>query len=139
MVDKRLKTKQRRESIWEEIREKGIWNITQSELAKKHGISPQQIHKDMKVIYKRGIPTDIDKVAFELGTGQKKALKQMYTIMLNAQDPRTRVQAAKAFSDMAKIYTSFLESYNLKDKVADKQEITLSKKEVLKELLEDGE
>lgn len=43
-------TKQRRKEIIELIEQIGLWNINQTELSKKYGVSHVMIHKDIKKI-----------------------------------------------------------------------------------------
>ena len=124
MVYKRLSYQERRKELKKRIETIGLWNINKTEFAKEFGISTQMVYKDIDKIIKHTKPTKIGEINLALNSTFKKCIAQCQRILI---DPRStkeeKLKAIDTFNKTAKQYTDFLESFGLKDKIADKLKV----------------
>lgn len=112
----------RRLEIKELIENIGLWNLDRKHLYTKYGISRQMLDKDIHHIMK-GMPAEkLSEIKFNLSTAYKKALKDMQVLLATSKSPKDRISAAQALGKLGEQFTRMLESYGLKEKVADKVE-----------------
>ena len=101
----------------------GLWNVHQQPLADKYGISQSQIAVDIRDIKESMNPTDLKDITLNIKLGYKKALNDVFKEMATSTG-KGRIEAIQAFNKIGEGFTKFLESYGLKDKVADKLEVS---------------
>ena len=111
--------KERRIEITSIIQEVGFWNINQSALARKYGVSPVMIHKDLKIIKKRVDIQGIGEISVNIGVGFRKALKEAF-LEMSKMGGKSKLEAIKTFNHTADSFTKFLENFGYKEKVAEK-------------------
>ena len=114
---------ERREMIKALIEKVGLWNVTQKELASRFGVQRQTIAKDIKEILK-GIPmATLDEITLNLDLSFKNATSACMHVIATTDDPKLKVEAAKALAGIYEKYTKMFEDYGIKEKVADKLEM----------------
>jgi len=97
--------------------------VHQQPLADKYGISQSQIAVDIRDIKESMNPTDLKDITLNIKLGYKKALNDVFKEMATSTG-KGRIEAIQAFNKIGEGFTKFLESYGLKDKVADKLEVS---------------
>jgi len=101
----------------------GLWNVHQQTLADKYNVSQSQIAVDIKQIKESMKPTDLKDITLNIKLGYRKALNDVFKEMA-VSSGSDRLSAIQAFNKIGEGFTKFLESYGLKDKVADKLEVS---------------
>jgi hypothetical protein len=113
----------RRLEIKQLIEELGLWNINQTALSTKYGVTQQMISKDIHNIV-QGMPKEsLTEIKFNLKTAYKKGLREMQTILATSRNNMEKTRAAQVIGNLGKQYTEMLENYGLKDRIADKLEV----------------
>lgn len=139
----RVAAPERRREILKLVKEFGPWNINGETLSRKYGVSRQQISRDLKYVMDKIKPEDVGGIVKCLNIGYEKAIKVCLTEMNRADNAqpldaaKVRISAAKAIADVTQKYADFLERFGIKEKVADKVEMTGDVKiiQVMKEWL----
>ena len=139
----RTPSPERRREILKLVKEFGPWNINGDTLSRKYGVSRQQISRDLKYVMNQIKPEDVGGIVKCLNIGYEKAIKVCLTEMNRADNAqpldaaKVRISAAKAIADVTQKYADFLERFGIKEKVADKVEMTGDVKiiQVMKEWL----
>ena len=101
----------------------GLWNVHQQTLADKYNVSQSQIAVDIRDIKESMKPTDLKDITLNIKLGYRKALNDVFKEMA-VSSGSDRLSAIQAFNKIGEGFTKFLESYGLKDKVADKLEVS---------------
>jgi len=101
----------------------GLWNVHQQTLADKYNVSQSMIAEDIKKIKESMKPTDLKDITLNIKLGYRKALNDVFKEMA-VSSGSDRLSAIQAFNKIGEGFTKFLESYGLKDKVADKLEVS---------------
>jgi len=112
---------QRRKEVFKEMQEIGAWNIDVKDLATKHGVSIQQICLDRRMLVKNLPKANIKEIRPVLRQFYENAMVKANNLVNDGNADRKEVcLAIKILIDACKEYTCFLESYGLKEKVAEK-------------------
>lgn len=100
----------------------GFWNCRGHMIAKKLGTSQQNVSRwKQEYIKKFGVP-DVKQYALEMNVNSIAALKEL-TKLTKHNDPKIRLQAINALFNAQDKYSTFLENFGWKDKVAEKIDI----------------
>lgn len=127
-ITKPLRFHKRREEIKLIIEQLGLWNIQKKQLAERYGVSRQAIHNDINQIIKHAPVGEIKEIAFELSNAYKKALNESRKILHSSDDPKMKLMAADTISRIGKEFTSMLESYGLKEKIAERLDVEMKER-----------
>lgn len=115
------KTQARREEIKRLIEELGVWNISKAALAEKYGCDRSVIYNDISSIIEGCRIEDITEIQVSISLAYKKAIKEMLLILANRDSTKQdKTRAASVIGKLNNEYTSMLENFNLKEKVAEK-------------------
>ncbi len=118
-----LTTQQRREEIKQAIEEIGTWNLSREALARKYSVNPKTIDKDIARVCQGVPPEDLLKLRINIQAGYKVALREMHSILIQGS-PKDKARAAEVFSKVETAYNRMLEAHGLKEKVAEKFEVS---------------
>lgn len=121
----KTKSAQRRTELIELIEKVGFFNVNSTDVAKRYGISRQQAWKDLQLIAKNMEPTELPFIRAELDSGHKRMMKQMYNTAMTHENAGIRIQAARAWAEIGRVYVEFMEKFGLKRQVVEKQEVTI--------------
>ena len=122
-------TKARRDAIIKQIHEQGIWSFTYRELAERHNVSTTQIFKDLRFIFNHIPKDELDIVKCKLKLLHEQNLRVLEPLIRDT-DKKVQLQAIEQRGKEIERFTKFLESWGLKEKIAEKLEH--SQKEPLK-------
>ena len=123
------KTLTLRTEIKELIETIGIWNIPKKHLAEKHHISRPTLDRHLRQIIKAWPKDDIEETKLALQNGYKKAIKEAEKILANpASTPREKMDGGRTISMLNKEYVNMLENFGLKERIANKTELTVQGK-----------
>ena len=120
----KLNKRQRAENITKLIKEIGLGNISQTGLAKEWGVSRQTIIKDIRDIVKNYNFTDLNGAKIKLFTAMEKALHSAHLSLKQATNEKEKSMARKDIALLTKEFVNLLESFGIKEKIADKLETT---------------
>lgn len=121
---------ERRKEIGNMISKVGFWGLpTYETLAEMYGVHLNTIYTDIKRLKENWSKEDISEARIEILSAVKQALAEMRKELYNKEGSKgrgrgnNRVGAAKAIGRLSEQYTALLESYGVKEKVADRLEI----------------
>lgn len=124
--DKGLHYTERRERIKRIIEAQGLLHINKTQLAEKFGVGRDAIYNDLDRILEELDEEDIQQQVREtkvaLMHSLKQSLKTAHKLLL-ADDQNVRLRAARTVGQLAGDLTGTLESYGVKEKIADRVEV----------------
>lgn len=125
----KLTASKRQKIIMKRIEEEGYMNINKRALAKELGIGKDLLYKDInKIIPKLQVPT-VKETKYKLNIGLQKAYEETYKILVDNSEEakkqkKIKLMAAKTIGDISDKKIDFLERFGIKEKIAEKQEIS---------------
>jgi hypothetical protein len=121
-------TLDRREKIKNLILDEGLWSLNKEELARDFRVSRPTIYNDIKSILSE-IPDDkIEEIAYELNQSFKEALSISRRLLKNEEDS-FKLKAIDVLTRAICHYSTFLEAFGKKPKVAETLNIQQEPKE----------
>lgn len=130
------KVHERREFIHGMIQRYGFWGIDKNALAERFKVHVRRIYEDIEELKSHIKPTDIQEAKVELDLANRAALNVCKRVMNNPEaSAQDRVKAARALSLITEKHTRILESWGIKEPVAERHEHVLEFRESLQEIV----
>lgn len=134
-VKKKYISGERRREIYDQliyyIESGRIFGITKTALADKFGVSPTIIAKYLKQIYETIPPENIKKTQVDLNVMFRNLFIEVQQLVNSASDSKDKRDSIRLMLETIEKYTSFLESFNLKEKTQDNVSIGLEKQLII--------
>lgn len=113
-----------RTEIKELIETIGIWNIPKKHLCEKHHIARTTLDRHLRQIVK-GWPKDsIEETSLALQNSYKKSIKEAEKILITGTT-QEKLNAGRTIAMLNKEYANMLENFGLKERIANKTELTV--------------
>ena len=120
----KLTRAERRSEIKKMILKLGTWAIPIDPLAKKYKCGWGAIKRDFEAIRKELKVHNIDETKFNLAVGLKQTHAELMKILKGDSTRDEKTRAAAALAKIDKSITEHYEAWGIKDKIADKHEIS---------------
>ena len=127
----RIEASERREKILELAKKIGFWNIDVKILAKQMGVSERTIWKDIKWVKGHYRTEELRTIKIQLDIAAKRAFNKAILTLTESNGIHDNALAIETLIKAMKNYREELEAWGYKEKIADKQEISIKNLDVL--------
>lgn len=125
-----FEAKERREKILDLIKKVGIWTLDVKLLANQFNVGERCIQKDIKWIKGHYRPEELRNIKIQLDIASKRAFNKALLALTEANGIPATAQAVDTMIKAIKNYREELEAWGIKDKAADRLDLTSGGKEI---------
>lgn len=120
----RTPKEERRKLLKQLMQNVGWGNFSKTELARTWGVNRKTIEDDRDALMKEVGSESLQSIQFQLDLDYRKIHKELRAIINDADTSKaTRIKALRTMLEANDRYTGFLESWNRKEKVAERVQI----------------